>query len=144
MGLSLCEWSIASETVVMHPLQGEGNTQRHVLTFCDLTSYLNLCQCHWVVLIAMFTFRNLLMSSTILGLLSISTWFMPNCYLCSLFNVYSFLNEPCFTSAQLQCLAWIHLTQDISTKNGHSGNVTNIPPKTSIVIICAVFLYHHF
>jgi hypothetical protein len=63
---------------------------------------------HWLLLNAMFMFKNLLIAFTILVLLSIYTWFMPNCYLWSLFNVHSILHEPCFTWAQLQCL---HLTQ---------------------------------
>jgi hypothetical protein len=95
-----------------------------------LMSYFNLCQCTLSVLNAKFIFRNII-CSTILVLLSISAWFMPNCYLWSLFNVYSFLHEPCFTFAQLQCLAWIHLTQDVSTKNGHSGNNTKHSHKDS-------------
>jgi hypothetical protein len=46
-----------------------------------------------------------------------------------IYSLCTFLHEPCFSFAQLQCLAWIHLTQDISTKNGHSGNITKHSPK---------------
>jgi hypothetical protein len=77
----------------------------------------------------MFIIRNLLISTIILGLLSISTWFMPNCYLWSLFNVYSILHEPCFTFALLQCLAWIHFTQDIMPSMDLL-TLPNIPTKT--------------
>jgi hypothetical protein len=101
----------------------------------------------------MFNFRNILISST-LGSHSISTWFMPNCYLWSLFNMYSFLQETSFTFAQVQCLAWIHLIQDISTKNGHSGNITKHSPKDvkcyysccislSSLLITNIWCYQH-
>jgi hypothetical protein len=95
----------------------------------------------WLLLNTMLIFRNLVISSTILVLLRFTTWFMPNCYLWSRFNVYSFLHETFFTLAQLQCL---HLTQDISTKNGHSGNITKYCPKDPKCYDFCEFICHHF
>jgi hypothetical protein len=104
----------------------------------------SLANVSWEVLITMFVLRNLVISSSMLGFLCISTWLLPNCYLWNLSKIYSFLDEQCFTVTLLLCLPWAHFTQDIDSKNGHSGNITKHSTKSLNVITFVVFLCYHF
>jgi hypothetical protein len=120
-------------------------TQNHLVTYWDLVRVFPFfLDASCKVLIIMYICRNLVISSTMLGLPCISTWLLPNCYLWNLSKIDSFLDEICVTLTLLLCLPWAHLIQDLGTKNGHSGNITKHSSKSLNIITFVVFLCYHF